>query len=106
MSSRELLVGYSGQAAIGVLHDHDCLNAQHLAGQGQTPENVVGHSTSGVSDHMDLTEVQPEYGEDVNPRIHARDHSHPATRARICDVGPGGGVSLVRFEKFDDLVHG
>ena len=74
----QVVVRRSCEAAVGVLHDDHCVDAEHVTRHGQAPKNVIGHSSPGVSDDMGLTELQAERGEDIDTGIHARDDGEVA----------------------------
>ncbi len=83
----QLVVALAGQAALGVLHHHHVLDTEHVAGEGQAAQHVVGHPAPGVADDMRFTEMQAEHSEHVDAGVHARDHGQAASRAGVGDVG-------------------
>ena len=105
MSRLQFLVRHSGEAALGVLHHDDGVDAEHMDRQRQTAQHVVGHPTTGVADDVRLTEVQAKGREHVDASVHARDDGEPPTRSWISDVCPCGGVPLVGLEQPADLCH-
>ncbi len=102
----EVLVGHAGETAVGVLHDDDGVDPEHLTRQGQTAQDVFGHPTPGIADHVGFTEVEAEDGEHIDAGVHAGHDGQVPARAGVGHVGPGGGVSLVGLEEFRDLAHG
>ena len=101
----KLLVGHAGEAALGVLHHHDRVDAEHVGGKGQTPEHVVGHSAASIADHVCLPEVEPNDSKHVDAGVHTGDDGQAAPRTGGGDVGPRRRVRLVGGEEPSDLGH-
>ena len=95
----ELLVGDAGETALGVLHHHDGLGAEHMRGDRQAAHDVGRDAPPGIADHVGIAEVQPEDREHVDTGVHAGDDGHLAARALVVDLSAGGGDG-VRIEHF------
>src|SRR6202012_1944178 len=78
----QLLVALPGQAALGVLHDDHRVDPEDVGGQGQAPQDVVGHPAAGVADDVGLPQLQAADGEDVDAGVHAGDDGQ-------VEAGPG-----------------
>ena len=52
----QLFVGHSGEAALGVLHDDDGVDPEHLARQRQAAQDVIGDSAAGIANDVGLTQ--------------------------------------------------
>jgi hypothetical protein len=53
----QLLARYSGKATLGVLHYHDGVDPEYLAGQGQAAQDIVCHPATGIANDVCFTEM-------------------------------------------------
>src|SRR5215208_3878638 len=79
----ELVLGCAVEAAALVHHHHYSLGAEQALGGGQGADCVVGYEAAGVADDVGVAALQAEHREQVNARVHAREHRDPAARPRV-----------------------
>jgi len=91
--------------AFGVLHHHDRVDPENVAGQGEAAQDVFGHPPSRIADHVGLAEVEPQSGEHIDPGIHTGQHGDVAPRAGIGHVGACRGIAFVGGKQLGDLAH-
>jgi hypothetical protein len=103
--SSQFLVTHAREAAFGVLHNDNGVNAEHVTRKRQAPKHVVGHSPSRVSDDVGLAEMQPEGREHIDASVHASDDCESSAWARVGDIGTSGRISLIAGKKPADLSH-
>jgi hypothetical protein len=103
--SSELLVRRARVSAFGVLHDDHRVDAEHVTRERQAPKHIVGHSASGISDDVSLTQTQSERREHIDARVHARDDGESSARAWVGDVRTSGRISLVVGKQATQLSH-
>jgi len=88
------------------------LDEQHVAGvqlalaDRERADDVVGDHAAGVAQHVDLPEVRPEQGEDVDSGVHAR-HDGGVQRGRHREPlgARRGEPSTARFVPPDQFVR-
>src|SRR5689334_5784819 len=69
-----LVVMEGEHAAAGVVDEDDLGRPEQPLGDGQGPDDVVGHHPAGVADHVRVALGEPEYAVGVEPGVHAGDH--------------------------------
>src|SRR5215208_3717412 len=79
----ELVLGCAVEAAALVHHHHYRLGTEQALGGGQGADCVVGYEAAGVADDVGVAALQAEHREQVNARVHAREHRDPAARPRV-----------------------
>ncbi len=89
--SSQFLVGHAREAAFGVLHDDHRVDAEHVTRKRQAPKDVVGHSTSGISDDVGLTQMS-QGREHIDAWVHAGNDGESSAWAWVGDVGTRAAV--------------
>src|SRR5271165_350295 len=70
----DVVVVESEHAAVGVVDEDDLVRPEQPLGDGDGPDDVVGHDPAGVADHMRVALGEPEHAVGVEPGVHAGDH--------------------------------
>ena len=93
------------EPALGVVDQQDLAGAQHVLGDGQRADGVLGDDAAGVADDVGVADLEPEHAEQRHPRVHAGDHGHRAGRAHRLAAGELPRPLLVRRQHPVDLGH-
>src|SRR5689334_913248 len=70
----DLVVAERQHAAAGVVDEDDLGRPEQALGDGQGPDDVVGHHSAGVADHVRVALGEPEDAVGVEAGVHAGDH--------------------------------
>ena len=74
------------QPARRVLHQDDGVDPEHVRGQRQAAQDVVGDASAGVAQHDRVAELETEHGQHVDPSVHAREHGKAAAGCTVRDL--------------------
>jgi hypothetical protein len=80
--AREVVLGGAVQAAALVHDDDDLLGAEQPLRRAQRADRVVGREPAGIADDVGVATLEAEHREQVEARVHARQHGHTPPRAR------------------------
>src|SRR5690348_9877091 len=91
----DLVVVEGQHAAAGVVDEDDLGRPEQSLGDGEGPDDVVGHYPAGVADHVRVALGEPEYAIGVEPGVHAGDHGAVlGGRQRQVPLGETGGIAF------------
>ena len=85
--------GRNCQLSVNSTHSHRFTAQQ--ARKRQAPKYVVSHSTSRISDEMNLTEMQPERGEHIYASVHTGHDRESTAGAWVRDMARAAAYALL-----------
>ena len=84
-------------AAVRVVDEHDLARAEAALGDRERADHVVGDHPAGVAQDVRLAVAQPERGERVQARVHARHDGQAPARPDVEVHASGSAAAKARL---------
>jgi hypothetical protein len=75
----KLCFGFTCHSAIRVGHDQNSIDAEKIGGENKCAKNVIGHSSTSISQNLCIPGLHSDEGKWADARVHASDYCESST---------------------------